>query len=481
MIHDIFQCVSNTTKYFLKKMKIKKGQLLELDISGIAFGGKGIAKINGLTVFIEKAVPEDHVVACIVKRKKQYAEAVIHTLIEPSPFRTTPKCVYSGFCGGCNWQFLQYDKQIEYKQQHVVESIERIGRIQGVPVHPTIPSPEIFGYRNKMEFSCSDRRWLLPDEMGKSDIDKGFALGLHVPGTFYKVMDTRACYLQPELGNRILDDVRKFIRVSGVPVYGLRSHIGFWRFLMLRHSAAYNRWMVNIITSKEDQKTVQPLADQLIKTYPEIVSVVNNITSSKAGVALGEYEIPLSGQPAIRDKIGEFEFEISANSFFQTNSRGAQRLYETIKEYADLSGTETVVDLYCGTGAIAIFVSGAAKTVIGIEIAESAVKDAMKNCRINGISNCRFILGDIKEKLAELTAAPDVMIIDPPRAGMHKDVVPKILELAPARVVYVSCNPATMARDLDMLKESYRILKVQPVDMFPHTHHIESVAGLEIK
>ena len=460
-------------------MKIKKGQLLELEVYGIAFGGKGIAKVNGLTVFVEKAVPMDHVLARIVKKKKQYAEARVDNLNKPSPFRVTPRCKYSGFCGGCKWQFLHYDKQLEYKQQHVVDSIERIGQIYGVRVHPTISSPEIFEYRNKMEFSCSDRRWLLPEEMGKSDINKNFALGLHVPGTFYKVLDTRVCLLQPELGNRILEDVRKFIRLSGVPVYGLHSHIGFWRFIMLRHSKAYNQWMVNIVTSKEDQRTVQALADQLVKTYPEIVSVVNNITSRRASIAMGEYEILLSGQPSIRDKIGEFEFEISANSFFQTNTQGAQRLYDTIKEYADLSGEETVVDLYCGTGAIAIFLSGAAKTVIGIEIAESAVNDSMNNCRINRISNCRFVLGDIKDKLAEFTVTPDVMIIDPPRAGMHKDVVCKILELAPPRIVYVSCNPATMARDFGMLKESYRVLEVQPVDMFPHTYHIESVARLD--
>jgi 23S rRNA (uracil1939-C5)-methyltransferase len=462
-------------------MKIKKGQLLELDISGVAFGGKGLAKINGLIVFVDQAVPRDHVVARIVKKKKQYAEAVIHTLVMPSPFRVKAKCMYSGFCGGCKWQFLNYDKQLDYKQQHVVESIERLGRIPDVPVHSTIPSPEIFEYRNKMEFSCSDRRWLMPDEMDKPDIDNSFALGLHVPGTFYKVLDTRVCFLQPELGNRILDDVRNFIRESGIPVYGLRSHIGFWRFLMLRHSKFHNQWMVNIITSIEDQKTLQPLADQLVNTYPQIVSVVNNITSRKAGVALGEYEILLSGQSCITDKIGEFEFEISANSFFQTNTRGAQRLYEIIKDYADLSGRETIVDLYCGTGAIAIFLSRVAKSVIGIEISESAVNDAMNNCRINGISNCRFIRGDIKEKLDELRVAPDVMIIDPPRAGVHKDVIYKILELAPARIIYVSCNPSTLARDLDVLKESYRVLEVQPVDMFPHTYHIESVVKLRLK
>lgn len=461
-------------------MKIKKGQLLDFHISGIAFGGKGIAKVNGLTVFVEKAVPQDRVIARIVKRKKQYAEARFDTLVEPSPFRVTPPCVYSGVCGGCKWQFLNYDKQIEYKQQHVVESIERIGLIHGVTVHPTIPSPELFEYRNKMEFSCSDRRWLLPDEMDRADVDGNFAIGLHVPGTFYKVIDTHECLLQPGLGNRILQGVRQFIRASDAPIYGLRSHIGFWRFIMLRHSVAYDQWMVNIITSKENQKTVQPLADQLVSTYPQIVSVVNNITSRKAGVAIGEYEIQLSGSACIRDKIGEFEFEISANSFFQTNTRGARRLFATIQEYADLSGRETVVDLYSGTGAIAIFLSGAAETVIGMEIAESAVIDAINNCRINNISNCRFILGDIIDGLAALTFAPDVMIIDPPRAGMHKDVVRRVLELAPKRIVYVSCNPATMARDLGMLKERYQALEVQPVDMFPHTHHIESVARLEL-
>jgi len=459
-------------------MNIKKGQLLELDISGIAFGGKGIAKLNGLIVFVEQAVPLDRIIARIVKRKKQYAEARVESIIEPSPFRIKPPCMYSGFCGGCKWQFLNYDKQLEYKQQHVKESIERIGLIQDVPVHSTIPSDKIFEYRNKMEFSCSDRRWLLPDEMDLPDADRNFALGLHVPGTFYKVIDTRECLLQPGLGNRILDDIRQFIRSSGAPVYGLRSHEGFWRFVMLRHSEAYDRWMVNLITAFENRKIVQSLADRLMDTYPQISSVVNNITSRKAGIAVGEYEIMLSGSAAVRDKIGEFEFEISANSFFQTNTRSARRLYETVRTYADLSGKETVVDLYSGTGAIAIFISGAAETVIGMEIAESAVKDAVNNCRINGISNCRFVLGDINTGIAELAAAADVMIIDPPRAGMHKEVVRRILESAPDRIVYVSCNAATMARDLGLLKERYRVLEVQPVDMFPHTYHIESVAKL---
>jgi 23S rRNA (uracil1939-C5)-methyltransferase len=461
-------------------MKIKKGQTLELDISGIAFGGRGIGKIDGLTVFVDQAIPMDRVFTRIVKRKKQYAEARTETIIQPSPFRIKAPCIYSGFCGGCKWQFLTYDKQLEYKRQHVKDAIERIGMIRDVPVHPAIPSDKIFEYRNKMEFSCSDRRWLLPDEMDTPDVDRGFALGLHVPGTFYKVIDTLACLLQPELGNRILDDVRRFIRTSGAPVYGLRSHTGFWRFVMLRHSETYDQWMVNIITAVENRNIVEPLASRLMDTYPQIISVVNNITSCKAAVAVGEYEILLSGSGVIRDTIAEFEFEISANSFFQTNTLGARRLYETVLRYADLSGKETVVDLYSGTGVIAIFLSGSAKTVMGMEIAASAVKDAVNNCRINGISNCRFILGDINKGIAELTAAADVMIIDPPRAGMHKDVVRRILESAPEKIVYVSCNPATMARDFGLLKERYRVLEVQPVDMFPHTYHIESVAKLAL-
>jgi len=465
----------------IQKKKKKKGQLLELDISGIAFGGKGLARVDGLTVFVDKTVPLDTVIARIVKRKKQYAEARVETVLKASPFRVDPPCIYSGFCGGCKWQFLSYDKQLVYKQQHVEESLKHIGNIHDATVHPTMASPLIFGYRNKMEFSCSDRRWLLPDEMDQKDIDRDFALGLHVSGTFYKVLDTRACLLQPELGNPILDDVRTYIRNSDAPVYGLHSHIGFWRFLMLRHSVAFDQWMVNIVTATEDRDMVKPLSDKLTETYPQIVSVVNNVTSRKAGVAIGEREIPLSGPTCIKDKIGEFEFEISANSFFQTNTRSAECLYKIVKDYADLTTQETVVDLYSGTGAIAIYLSGSAKKVIGMEIAESAVNDAMNNCRLNGVSNCSFILGDIKEGLKTFTSRPDVMIIDPPRAGMHKDVVRRIIDMAPERIVYVSCNPSTMARDLDMLKDNYAVLEVQPVDMFPHTYHIESVARLGLK
>lgn len=462
-------------------MTLKKGQMLELEISDIAIGGMGFAKYDDFAVFIKGVVPQDRILAQIIKKKKNYAEARLIELLAPSPLRICPPCPYSGYCGGCTWQFLNYDSQLDYKRRHVIQSLEHIALIQGVSVYPTIGSENIFGYRNKMEFSCADKAWLMPEDMARGEADTGFALGLHVPGTFHKVLDIRACLLQSELGNRILSDAGEFMKHSGLPPYGLRSHTGFWRFLMLRHSAAYNQWMVNIITASEDRKAVQPLADMLITRYPEIVSVVNNITDRKSGVAVGEYEILLAGSPVITDKIGRFVFEISANSFFQTNTAGAARLYEIVRQYAGLSGTERVLDLYCGTGTIAVFLSDMAKEVIGIEIIDSAVADAQRNCRLNRIPNCRFILGDIRETLPQIGQLPDVMIIDPPRVGMHKDVVKQVLEMTPLRIVYVSCNPATLARDLAVLKEGYEVVEVQPVDMFPHTFHIESIARLERK
>ena len=344
-------------------MAIKKNQIYEVEITDMAFGGKGVSHIDGFTVFVDQSVQMDHAQVRIIKKKKTYAEARIVELLSPSPYRIEAECEYSGYCGGCKWQFIKYEKQLEYKRQHVIDSLEHIGLIKNVPVHPTIPSIKTTGYRNKMEFSCSDRRWLLPDELGKDDIDIGFALGLHVPGTFYKVIDINACLLQSELGNRILNDTRAFMKHSSAPVYGLRSQEGFWRFLMLRYSSYFDKWMVNIITSAEDQKIVQPLADLLTAKYPDVISVVNNITSSKAGIAVGEYEICLAGEPKIIDRIGSFDFEISANSFFQTNTLGAEQLYETVKNYAELTGSETIADLYSGTGTIAIYLSDSAKEI----------------------------------------------------------------------------------------------------------------------
>jgi 23S rRNA (uracil1939-C5)-methyltransferase len=459
-------------------MSLKKGQQITLEISHIAFGGKGLAKPDGFAVFVDKAVPGDVVQVRITRKKKNYAEARVLELLEPSSDRIDPACPYSGYCGGCKWQFLDYEKQLAYKRQHVTEALAHIGGIEAVLVHETIPSERLFGYRNKMEFSCSDRRWVLPNEMDRDDLDRTFALGLHVPGTFNKVIDTEVCFLHPTLGNDILAYIRQAIRRSELPPYGLKSHAGYWRFVMLRNSAFYGHWMVNIVTSCENTKAMEPLANQLMEQFPDVVSVVNNITARKSSVAIGESEVLVAGEPFLKERIGSFEFIISANSFFQTNSVGAQTLYDKTKEYADLQGHETVLDLYSGTGTIAIYLADSAKHIIGIEQVESAVRNAERNCRINHVSNCRFIQGDIKDKLPLLTEKPQVVVIDPPRAGMHKDVIRQVLRLAPERIVYVSCNPASLARDVALLSEDYDLLEVQPVDMFPHTYHIEAVAKL---
>jgi len=460
-------------------MRKRKHIVVDADITALAFGGKGIARVDGMAVFVAQAVPGDRARIEITRRKKSYAEGRVLELLAPSPDRVEPPCGHAGSCGGCAWQFLRYEKQIEYKRQHVVESIEHIAGLRGVVVHPAIPSPLTWGYRNKMEFTCSDRRWLLPEEMNDPAADRSFALGLHVPGTFDKVLDTQACLLQPPPGNEILACVREYIRSSSLPVYGLRSHQGFWRFVVLRNSAAYGRWMVNLVTASEDADALRPLGERLQQRFPEIDSVVNNVTARKAGIAVGEFERLVGGRPVIRDRIGRFEFEVSANSFFQTNTRAAERLYDTVARFARLTGAETVLDLYSGTGTIPIFIAERCREVVGIEIVASAVADARTNSGLNGIRNCRFIQGDICDVLAGVELRPDVAIIDPPRIGMAEEAVAHVLRLAPRRLVYVSCNPATLARDLARLNADYEIAEVQPCDMFPHTFHVEAVARLE--
>jgi 23S rRNA (uracil1939-C5)-methyltransferase len=460
-------------------MGVKKGQELTVTVTDLAFGGRGLVRVDGMAVFVDQAVPGDRVLARVYRKKRRYAEARAIQVLEPSADRVPAPCPYSGTCGGCKWQFLSYDRQLDYKRQQVAESLEHIGMMRDIPVHETLPSARVFGYRNKMEFSCSDRRWLLPEELGKEEISRDFALGLHVPGTFHKVLDTRACLLQPDAGNQILDQVRQRMKASELPPYGLRSHEGFWRFLVLRHSVAQDRWMVNLVTAGEELRALTGMAEQLMEEHPEIGSVVNNITTRAAAVAFGEREIPLTGDTHLVDRIGSYEFGISANSFFQTNTRGAERLYEVVREYAGLGGTETVFDLYSGTGTIAIYLADACRQVVGFEIVDSAVKDAVDNCRRNGVANCRFVQGDIADSLADTRERPHLMVIDPPRAGMHKKVLRQILDRDVDRIVYVSCNPATLARDLGVLRERYAVREVQPVDMFPHTYHIEAVARLE--
>jgi 23S rRNA (uracil1939-C5)-methyltransferase len=462
-------------------MTLKKRKAYELEIIDLAFGGKGLAKPEGFPVFIDRCVPGDKVFAKITKKKKSWAEGKLIQILTPSPLRTEGKCRYCDFCGGCKWQQIGYDLQLAYKKSHVMESLQHIGGLKDVPVMDVIPSDAIYEYRNKMEFSCSSKRWLLPWELENEEIKKDFGIGLHVPGTFDKVIDIEQCEIMPMLGNKILNDVRNFIRASGLPAYHLRTHEGFWRFLMLRHSKAFDTWMVNIVTTYKSMDPVMELADLLARKYPQIESIMNNITDARSGISTGKEELCLYGKDHIKEKLGRFFFKISANSFFQTNTGSCEKLYAKVAQYAALTGKETVIDLYSGTGTIPIWLSGQARMVVGIEIVTSAVADARLNASLNKIDNCEFLEGDIKTVLPTFKTAPDVMIVDPPRVGMHKDVVQQVLGLLPERIVYVSCNPATLARDLEMLCVKYDVKEVTPVDMFPHTYHIESIALLKKK
>lgn len=460
-------------------MDIKKGNILELKVEKLAYGGRGLAHKDKMAIFIEQSMPGDIVEARIFRVKKNFAEAKFLRVIEPSPYRIVPPCPYSGYCGGCKWQFIRYDKQLEYKSRFVGELLDHIGKTKRVKIYPAVPSFKEFGHRNKMEFSFSDKRWLYPEEMNKGVESNDIALGLHVPGTFNKVIDIKRCLLQPDPGNDILQAVRLFVKGSKVPVYGLKSHEGFWRYLMLRHSYHFDEWMVNIVTNGEKGYIVEEMALALNKKFERIFSIVNNINSRKGGTAFGEVERVVSGEKAIKDKVGPFVFEISANSFFQTNTPTAEKLYEIVKDFAHLSGKEVVLNLYCGTGTDSIILAPDSSRVIGIDISESAIANAKRNCELNNIDNCEFLCGDVKTALSKIDTHIDVLVTDPPRAGMHKKVIDILLAMLPEKIVYISCNPATLARDVCLMSEVYRVKEVVPVDLFPHTYHVESIVKLE--
>jgi 23S rRNA (uracil1939-C5)-methyltransferase len=457
---------------------MKKGDHIELGIESMAVGGRGIGRIDGLVVFVTGSVPGDRVLARVVKKKREYAEAVLVEVVSPSSDRVEAPCPYFGHCGGCQWQHVAYERQLFYKREVVRGCLDHIGRIRHSLIGETLPSPATYAYRNKMEFSFSDRRWFLPQELELPVPSRGFALGLHVPGTFDKVLDIGSCLLVEGLTNEILREVKDITRSSGIPAYGLKSHSGFWRFLTIRHSRAFDHWMVNLITSENQPSYVRHLADRLVANFPAVTSVINTINAGKAAIATGDKEIVLHGLPQLRDRIGPHIFRVSANSFFQTNTGAAERLYETVAAFAELNGEEKVLDLYCGTGTIPIFLSSLAGFVTGIEVSPSAVLDAEANCRENDVENCRFIQGDARRVLGQIGAVPDVVLLDPPRSGMHEDVLKGVLDLSPKRIVYVSCNPATLARDLSRMIPAYEVLAVQPVDMFPNTHHVETIVKL---
>ena len=410
-------------------------------------------------------------------------EGSVVRYIVRSPLRVEPFCEHFGVCGGCKWQNLPYEEQLRFKREQVFDQLTRIGKLDLPPVAPTLGSAETTFYRNKLEFTFAPRRWMTYEEVAAGgDIDAGAALGFHIPGRFDKVMDVHRCWLQPDPSNDIRLETKRFCEEHGYSFYDIRQHSGLMRNLVIR-TASTGEVMVIVVFAEEDRPRIAALLDHLRDRFPAITSLMYMV-NAKLNDSTGDIDAVLwSGRDHIFEEMEGLRFKIGPKSFYQTNSRQAYELYKVARSFADLHGDETVYDLYTGTGTIANFVARHCARVVGIEYVPEAIEDAKHNSALNGIGNTAFFAGDMKDVLNDAFIArhgrPDVVILDPPRAGVHEDVIATILRAAPRRIVYVSCNPATQARDLALLAGDYRVTAVQPVDMFPHTHHVENVVRLE--
>lgn len=444
--------------------------------------GHCIARTDNKVIFVKYAAPGDVADLRITGKKKKFLEAKILKLHQHSTLRTKPFCQHYGQCGGCKWQHLNYEEQLKFKQQQVIDSLERIGGLSGFEVLPIVGSNQIRHYRNKLELTFSDRGWVeIFDPQNPQDTT---ALGFHVPGRFDKVMDIEQCHLMPEEVNDITRSVKNFCDEKGISFFNLREQHGMMRTLMLRCNQK-GEWMVLVSFAEEDTEVMNAVLDHLRNHFPQITSLVY-VLNNKRNDTLTGLEVQLYyGQDHLIEELNGLKFKIRPQSFFQTNTKQAEVLYSVTKDFAGLTGEELVYDLYTGTGSIAVYVADQAKKVIGVEYVPEAVADAAVNAQLNGIENCEFFAGDMKDILtsefAEYHGKPDVVITDPPRDGMHPSVVQRLLEMEAPRIVYVSCNPATQARDAALLAEKYNLIKVQPVDMFPHTHHVENVGLWELR
>ncbi|MDZ7660156.1 23S rRNA (uracil(1939)-C(5))-methyltransferase RlmD [Fodinibius sp.] len=468
-------------------MAIKKGDDVELTIDSAAYKGKGIGKIDGLAIFVPNTAPGDRVKARIIKKKKSYREAKLLEVIEAGPDRIEPKCQHAKNCGGCNWQHVSYEKQLKFKRDQVEDHMHRIGDLTNIEVNSTIACDQKFYYRNKMEYSMGHKRWLSQEEINRDEFvsDRCFAAGLHAPGRFDKILNLNECHLQDPISFKILNFVRTWCIEHDIAPYNRIDHEGFMRNLIIRKAHYTDDLMVNIVTYKDDQDVVEALANALIDEFPDITTIINNINDTRSPTAEGRYEKVLYGPGYITDHIGPYHFTIDANAFFQTNTAQAEQLYEVAKSFADLNKDDILYDLYCGVGTLSLFLSEYCKKIVGIELEEVTINNARKNARENEVTNVSFIEGDMKdvftEEVTDEYGEPDCLITDPPRAGMHPDVVERLKELKVPKLVYVSCNSSTMARDLKELNKVYDIQEVQPVDMFPQTYHIETVAKLRLR
>jgi len=476
-------------------MKKKNLPLLEhIEITGIAAEGKALVRLgisdsrlentsDGIVCFVPYCVPGDIVDLQVTRKKHSFMEARVARLIQPSPLRCDAVCQHYGTCGGCKWQILPYEEQKRWKRQQVEDNLRRIGHIELPEIQPTLGSAKIYGYRNKLEFTFADHKWLTTEQM-RAGVPFEPGLGFHIPNCFDKVLQIDTCHLMDPLNNEIRNTARAYAIEHGLTFYNEHSHQGQLRNLILRTNHA-GEWMVIVVFGEPLTEAGKGLLEHLSTQFPQIISLLYCV-NEKMNDTIGDQEILVyHGQDYIMERMEDLQFKVGPKSFYQTNTDQAYELYKVAREYAALTGTETVYDLYTGTGTIANFVARKAQKVVGIEYVPEAIEDAKINAKINGIDNTEFFAGDMKDILTDAFVAahgrPDVIITDPPRAGMHEDVIKVILDAAPRRIVYVSCNPATQARDLQMMDEAYKVTRVQPVDMFPHTQHVENVVLLEAR
>jgi 23S rRNA (uracil1939-C5)-methyltransferase len=466
--------------------KGRSKELEQLSIETVAANGYGLARHEGKVIFVEKAVPGDVVDVRVYKNKSDYGQAYPIHFHTRSPLRSEAFCEHFGVCGGCTWQDVAYKHQLEFKHQLVADAFRRVGKMFNLPaIQPVIGSPFDRYYRNKLEYTFSDNRWLTWEEMDNEESSRQKnALGFHIPGKFDKILDINYCYLQPAPSNEIRLAVRAYGILHELPFYNLRSHEGFLRNLMIRNTSTGNL-MVILSVAKDEPETTQALLRHLQQAFPEITSLYYTV-NTKLNDSMYDLDMRhFSGETWITEQIGDIRYRLGPKSFFQTNSGQAAKLYEVALQMAEISKDDIVYDLYTGLGSIALLAARSCKKVVGVETIEAAVQDARLNAELNQITNCTFVAGDMmkvfNEDFVVKHGVADVVITDPPRAGMHKDVCENLLRLAPRTIVYVSCNPVTQARDLQLLLEDYEVTAIQPVDMFPQTYHIENVVQLRRK
>ena len=463
--------------------KKKNLPLLEdFEITGVAAEGKSLGRWNDMVVFIPYGAPGDVARVKITRKKHSFAEGVIDSLVKPSELRVEPMCQHFGTCGGCKWQHLPYDYQLRCKQQQVVDALERIAKVPLPAISPILGSKKTTHYRNKLEFTFSNKCWLTPEQMRSGEeFPNRNAVGFHIPGGFDKVLNIEKCWLQDDISNRLRLFLRDYTQQRGYTFYDIRNNVGLMRTIMIR-TASTGELMLVVVFGEDNEAAIADVMGAVKEQFPQITSLMY-VVNLKVNDSLTDQDFILySGRDYIEEEMEGLKFRVGPKSFYQTNSEQAYELYKVARSFAGLTGKELVYDLYTGTGTIANFVARQAHEVIGIEYVPEAIEDAKLNSSINGIENTKFYAGDMKDVLTgEFVAQhgiPDVMIVDPPRAGMHEDVVRVILDAEPRRIVYVSCNPATQARDIALLDKKYRVEAIQPVDMFPHTHHVENVALL---